>query len=476
VQIQAFLRRNQGRLGVSLEGGNWDSFLGEMSRSDLFERSGETWGLRSEQDVSFESDEKCRDEDEDYGEESKIEPKSRSSVGRRGNDSRSFWCHQCKQKHYHVYHCAQGCNKKYCGKCLQRHYNEKESDIDPESWVCVYCRDLCTCASCRKKKAKDSNTKFESRRGKKRNARQIQRGGGKRRRLDQTDSGSGAEFDSEEFVEEDEEEYCEEEEDYYVTSSPAPTPMPVSQRISANPVSTTPIRSSNNKRITLKTLLDAGLLADGDIMFFKKSGDFSGILLSDGQIACDGHICTSLSTFAKYAASELNTKWSRQNGWRLVFCRSKSLYDLRKEYMENFLELETEREVEVEENLLRPTYRNSARSCAKNISNMYEEDSETALFDCEELSEDSKGDYSLPILPSLYEEVQVAPNYNWLKYELQHALEYVHGAPVFEGSCPQYDMDELHHMEIHSVFSYSEFDIRDKDFFPITCDAGAKCY
>jgi len=78
------------------------------------------------------------------------------------------WCHQCKQKHDHVLHCSRDCNKKYCAKCLHRHYDEKEADIDPDNWVCVYCRQICCCAFCRKKKAKATNTKFESRRGKKR--------------------------------------------------------------------------------------------------------------------------------------------------------------------------------------------------------------------------------------------------------------------------------------------------------------------
>jgi len=92
------------------------------------------------------------------------------------------WCHQCKQKHDHVLHCSRDCNKKYCAKCLHRHYDEKESDIDRDNWICVYCRQICCCAFCRKKKAKLTNTKFESRRGKKRSLSSSWRNSLKKRR------------------------------------------------------------------------------------------------------------------------------------------------------------------------------------------------------------------------------------------------------------------------------------------------------
>eukprot|EP01127_Copromyxa_protea_P003257 TRINITY_DN1309_c0_g1_i1.p1 TRINITY_DN1309_c0_g1~~TRINITY_DN1309_c0_g1_i1.p1 ORF type:complete len:562 (+),score=78.35 TRINITY_DN1309_c0_g1_i1:50-1687(+) len=409
--IQKFLKRNQGRLGVNMEG-NWRTFLTEMNRSDLVEKHGGNWSLRGEHHHDVESDDKYRDDDEGYGEEPK-EPKikeTKKPEGRRGSDSTKIfeWCHQCKQKHFHVFHCVQGCNKKYCGKCLQRHYDEKESEIDPETWVCVYCRDMCTCASCRKRKAKDTNTKFESRRGKKRSMRAMHRNG-KRRRLDPTTDSSSVVDDSDDFVEDDEEDY--EEEESYVTSSPV-----VSSTVVSTPTVSTPraLSSSNarTKRVTLKTLIDAGLLVDGDKMFFKKSADFSGILLPDGQIACDDHICPSLSTFAKYAASELNTKWSRQNGWRLVFCRSMCLYDLRKEYLERTSELVMPERDVTEEVVIRTPLRNSTRSCVKNISNMYEEQADDfGIYEYEEPSEDSHvGDCSMPPLPSLHEAIQVTLN------------------------------------------------------------------
>lgn len=135
---------------------------------------------------------------------------------------------------------------------------QKESDIDPDNWVCVYCRQLCCCAFCRKKKAKATNTEFESRRGKKRTMRHVSRDG--KRRKTESDSSSAVE-DSEDFVEDEEEEYGDEEE--FVNSSPAPTPTYSSSlRVSGSSMPTSPRETEANRntarRITLKDLLDAG--------------------------------------------------------------------------------------------------------------------------------------------------------------------------------------------------------------------------
>jgi hypothetical protein len=69
--------------------------------------------------------------------------------------NKSFeWCHQCKQRSERVIHCGQGCNKKFCTRCLYRHYGEQETDIIPSTWLCPYCKKICCCAYCRKLKAK----------------------------------------------------------------------------------------------------------------------------------------------------------------------------------------------------------------------------------------------------------------------------------------------------------------------------------
>jgi len=42
--------------------------------------------------------------------------------------------------------------KKYCKGCIERHYNESFSDIEQEKWICLFCRNLCVCAFCRRKR------------------------------------------------------------------------------------------------------------------------------------------------------------------------------------------------------------------------------------------------------------------------------------------------------------------------------------
>lgn len=44
------------------------------------------------------------------------------------------------------------CQKKFCRACLKRCYNEEVTDDQLCSWMCVCCRDICTCAVCRRRK------------------------------------------------------------------------------------------------------------------------------------------------------------------------------------------------------------------------------------------------------------------------------------------------------------------------------------
>lgn len=71
-----------------------------------------------------------------------------------------LWCHQCKQKHDDVVYCSRyfkgSCSKKYCVGCIQRHYGEDINDDNKESWVCLYCRNLCSCAFCRRRRGDES--------------------------------------------------------------------------------------------------------------------------------------------------------------------------------------------------------------------------------------------------------------------------------------------------------------------------------
>jgi len=71
----------------------------------------------------------------------------------------SLWCHQCKQKHNDILYCSKfysgSCTKKYCKGCIERHYNESFCNIDKDKWICLFCRNLCVCAFCRRKRGED---------------------------------------------------------------------------------------------------------------------------------------------------------------------------------------------------------------------------------------------------------------------------------------------------------------------------------
>jgi len=71
----------------------------------------------------------------------------------------SQWCHQCKQKHSDILYCSKyysgSCTKKYCKGCIERHYNESYNCIDKDKWICLFCRNLCVCAFCRRKRGED---------------------------------------------------------------------------------------------------------------------------------------------------------------------------------------------------------------------------------------------------------------------------------------------------------------------------------
>jgi hypothetical protein len=71
----------------------------------------------------------------------------------------SQWCHQCKQKHNEIVYCSKfhdgSCTKKYCKGCIERHYHESYDNIQKDKWVCLFCRNLCVCAFCRRKRGED---------------------------------------------------------------------------------------------------------------------------------------------------------------------------------------------------------------------------------------------------------------------------------------------------------------------------------
>jgi len=94
-----------------------------------------------------ESKEMNEDEMDDFvSDESNEAVKDKSATG--------YWCHQCKKKIKSVVQCSkyqQGfCCKKYCKKCIRKHY--KKEVIVRNKWECFYCRGICLCASCRRKR------------------------------------------------------------------------------------------------------------------------------------------------------------------------------------------------------------------------------------------------------------------------------------------------------------------------------------
>jgi len=74
----------------------------------------------------------------------------RHSVGVKEVREEGEWCHQCKQKHVQVLCCTAACTKKYCTRCLLRHYHTQLDTVDVARWICPYCTGACSCAQCRK--------------------------------------------------------------------------------------------------------------------------------------------------------------------------------------------------------------------------------------------------------------------------------------------------------------------------------------
>jgi hypothetical protein len=83
------------------------------------------------------------------------EPSSRKN----SDKSVSLWCHQCKKKHVDIIYCSKynlgSCSKKYCKLCIERHYNETFDTIDKERWICLFCRNICACALCRRNRGEN---------------------------------------------------------------------------------------------------------------------------------------------------------------------------------------------------------------------------------------------------------------------------------------------------------------------------------
>lgn len=67
-------------------------------------------------------------------------------------------CHHCRRKKDTFVRCT-ACPKLYCTGCLDKHYAEKDTDINRSTWTCLFCRETCICSICRTKKAKAKRTR-----------------------------------------------------------------------------------------------------------------------------------------------------------------------------------------------------------------------------------------------------------------------------------------------------------------------------
>eukprot|EP01091_Cochliopodium_minus_P005065 TRINITY_DN15052_c0_g1_i1.p1 TRINITY_DN15052_c0_g1~~TRINITY_DN15052_c0_g1_i1.p1 ORF type:complete len:313 (-),score=75.36 TRINITY_DN15052_c0_g1_i1:157-1026(-) len=71
------------------------------------------------------------------------------------------WCHQCKMKQNEILACVNfwknkkenKCNGKYCGRCIEKHYNHDLQELKKNpGWVCYSCQGICACAACKRKR------------------------------------------------------------------------------------------------------------------------------------------------------------------------------------------------------------------------------------------------------------------------------------------------------------------------------------
>jgi hypothetical protein len=207
--------------------------------------------------------------------------------------------------------------------------------------VCYYCQGVCTCASCRRRRAKETNTKFQSHRGKKRRSVEDESAPTKKRKFKLPEPASDDEKSKDEpnFLD-------------ILNSTIEQTPRrklrkkshekPLQSSNHSSPnhsedtyshSSRKPHLSSRRKRVTLKDLIDSHILSSGDELSFRNSEQYA-VLLPDGQILWSDITFKSLSTFAKTVAHLVGAgpKGALYNGWRVVYCRGKVMDSYRKKY------------------------------------------------------------------------------------------------------------------------------------------------
>jgi hypothetical protein len=262
---------------------------------------------------------------------SKKKYSNKLSVSSSPDKNSYLWCHQCKQKHDYVLYCTRDCSKKYCARCVQRHYQEQVEDLDASQWICYYCQGVCSCASCRRRRAKENNTKFKSHRGKKQKSVEDEPPTTRKRKFKPE-----LNYDTEEKEESsiiDSLQYTLEQTPRRKLLRKRPDDKKTNSIDDSNSNIKKPSLGSRRKRVTLKDLIDSQILSSGDELSFRNSEELA-VLLHDGQILWSDTIFKSLSTFAKSVAHLVGagTKGALYNGWRVVYCRGKVMDSYRKKY------------------------------------------------------------------------------------------------------------------------------------------------
>jgi len=225
-----------------------------------------------------------------------------------------MWCHQCKQKHGQVIYCSRSCSKKYCTRCVERHYREKVSEIDQSEWICYYCQGVCSCAFCRRRRAKETNTKFESHRGKKRRiAVEVPEHSMKKHKSKSYD------YDSDSTKEKDKKHP---KDDWIVQDE-----EPLKSRFDSKNNKKVSKNKSRNDRVTLKDLLDTEILSPNDELIFRDTQDIA-ILLPDAQIKWGDKTYRNISILSQKISTSGDF-----NLWRMVYCRNKPLDSYRQQYL-----------------------------------------------------------------------------------------------------------------------------------------------
>jgi hypothetical protein len=250
-----------------------------------------------------------------------------------------MWCHQCKQKHVQVIYCSKPCSKKYCVRCVERHYRGKIEEIDQSDWICYYCQGICSCAFCRRRRAKETNTKFESHRGKKRRITVDSDEHHYHRKRKSTS------YESEDLTPKEKRN----KHDWIVEDYDKPN------RFHKLPKRLNKSKPPKRLRITLKDLLDTEILFPDDELLFHDTEQ--ALLLPDGQIQYNHKTYRTLYGYIKQASLSLGLPSDSlsSNSWRLVYCRGKVLNLYRQQYLKitdskyTYLEDDEEDEEEFEE-------------------------------------------------------------------------------------------------------------------------------